>query len=504
MDAGDYIESIPGEENLSWCLGRVAIYSTRLGAGRGLGLFEMLQKSRSGRFAMLISVSAIVAGSCGSAPETPAPRPNIILVSLDTLRPDHLEVYGYGRETAPALARLAEQAVVFDNAFSQAPKTAPSHMSIFTGLYPSSHGVRNLDDESENRALSPGIPLMAEVLRDVGYRTAGFTGGGHMGSALGFDRGFETFEPGGSQFRRAADWVRGLPVEEHPFFLLVHTYSIHDPYLSRNRFQIFSDPEYEGDIIGNRQKLIRVSGKGWNNQHKAFWARVDPEDPADLRHLKDLYDAGILSTDFQLSQFLGTLQELGLFEDSLLIVLSDHGEEFQEHGGFLHINLYQENLRVPFLVRFPGALGASLAGARMASTIRLIDLLPTLLDFLELEGAHRLQGSSFLSLLTSPDRRVSREVMSEWPGAGHRAIQMDAWKLIINPDGEEELYNTAADPAEVENLVAAKPLEADRLRAELSRLVGESEGIHQVVGSGEPMEVDPEVRKQLEALGYIE
>jgi choline-sulfatase len=455
-------------------------------------------------FSTAVVCLAVLSGvSCGSRREESVHRPDIILISLDTLRPDHLEIYDYSRETAPALAMLATQSVVFDNAFSQAPKTGPSHMSLFTGLYPAAHGVRNLD-EADNRALSRDIPLMAETLRAAGYRTAAFTGGGHMGETLGFNRGFETFMTGGMQFRRAADWVRGIPDEDRPFFLLVHTYSIHDPYLPEKRFQVFGSAEYSGEIIGDEEEMEQLVGDAWEDQHKAFWDRVDPESEDDLRQLRDLYDAGILATDFQLNQLLGILREVGVLSDALIIVLSDHGEEFKEHGGYLHESLYQENLRIPFLMRFPGELGASLAGVRVQSTVRLVDVLPTLLDYLGLEGAERLQGSSFLPLLEKPRRAIPREILSEYPRHGHRALQLGEWKLIVNPDGLEELYNLAADPTESENLIATHAAEAQRLRRRLAQLVSESEGIQQLVTIGEAQDLDPEVKKQLEALGYVE
>ena len=451
----------------------------------------------------LLGLVALAVPGCRSEQVEPLRRPNIILISLDTLRPDHLQIYDYHRETAPALAMLATQSVVFDNAFSQAPKTGPAHMSLFTGLYPSAHGVQNLD-ETDNRALSTEIPLMAETLQAAGYQTAGFTGGGHMGPTLGFDRGFDTFMTGGMQFRRAADWVRGLSTEDQPFFLLVHTYSIHDPYLPEKRFQVFGSPDYSGEIIGDEEEMEALVGEAWEDQHQEFWERVDADSEEDLTRLRDLYDGGILATDFQLNQLLGILQEHGVLEDALVVVLSDHGEEFKDHGGYLHESLYQENLRIPLLMRFPGELGTGLAGARVQSTVRLIDVLPTLMDYLAIDGEGRFQGESFLPLLEEPHRAVPQELLSEYPRRGHRAIQLGAWKLIINPDGQEELYDLGADPSESNNLIDRHPEEAERLRRRLAQLVAESEGIQHLVMTGEARDLDPEVKRQLEALGYIE
>ncbi len=455
------------------------------------------------RSAVILGLVLLGVGACGTEKERTLHRPDIILVSLDTLRPDHLDLYGYHRQTAPTITGLAQMSAVFDNVFAQAPQTAPSHMTLFTGLFPSAHGVQNLEQE-DNVALSAGIPLMAEILRSAGYQTAAFTGGGHMGPTLGFDRGFDTFEVGGWQFKRAVEWVRERPDDDGPIFLLVHTYAIHDPYLSAPDFQKFNDPNYGGEIIGNRDELEAISGKEWENQHTAFWERVDKESDQDLVRLQDLYDAAILSTDLQLNQLLGSLQDLGVFDDALLIVLSDHGEEFKDHGDYLHESLYQELLRVPLLMRFPGELGASLEGARVQETVRLIDVLPTLLDYLGLEGAQRLQGRSFLSALEAPQRAVPRETMSEWPRGDLRALQQGDWKLIVNPDGVEELYNLAADPAESDNLIATHPADAERLRRRLAQLVAESEAIQQLVTTGEAQDLDPDVRRQLEALGYID
>ena len=448
-------------------------------------------------------LGSLLVGGCDEQPTIRRPGANVLLVSLDTLRADHLELYGYERETAPTLARLAAESVVFERALSQAPKTAPSHMTMMTGRYPSAHGVRNLTGEPQ-QALSESIPLMAGILAQAGYRTAAFTGGGHIGETLGFDRGFARFVARGWAIRRGRRWLENRSVEFPPFFLFLHTYSIHDPYVPPEDFQIFNPPGYEGDIISNRGELARAAGDSWKAQHRLYWDRVDGNSAADLARLEALYDAAILTTDARLRRLLETLESKGLLDTTLLIVVSDHGEEFQDHGGFLHTTLYEENLRVPLLMRFPGRAGPALAGRRIQSTVSLVDLLPTVLDVLGLEGPTDMQGRSLLPFLEEEPEEEDSVVLSEWPGGGARAVQQGRWKLIVGADGEQELYDLIDDPTEQRNLIDRETHHAHRLRRLLSRMMQDNDRLLRQASPGESLELDDEVREQLEALGYLE
>ncbi|MGB5660007.1 MAG: sulfatase, partial [Thermoanaerobaculia bacterium] len=286
-------------------------------------------------------------------------RPNLVLVSIDTLRADHLTAYGYERSTSPEISRLAREGVLFEQAFSQSPKTATSHMSLFTGVYPPAHRVANWG-ERRARRLSDDVPTLATLLARSGYRTEAHTEGGNVSARLGFDQGFEVYqehrgaEPVFEGASRALDrFVEDDDGARAPFFLFIHTFEVHDPYVPPARFaDQFVYPSYSGDIVGSREELGRLAGGGnyWalNTQ---YWNRVDRNDPADIQHLKDLYDAEILFTDSQFATFREHLRRLDLEDETILVVLSDHGEEFLEHGGFLHNTLFQEILRIPLIFR---------------------------------------------------------------------------------------------------------------------------------------------------------
>ena len=458
---------------------------------------------RTGVSSALVALGTVLVSGCGHESPIESPRPNIVLISLDTLRPDHLEVHGYHRATAPNLARLAAESVVFDNVYSQAPKTAPSHMTLFTGRFPGAHGVRNLRGDDGDRAVSADVPLMAELLRAAGYQTAGFTGGGHMGPTLGFARGFEGFEARGQSIHRARKWLEASSAVE-PFFLFIHTYAIHDPYTPPKRFQIFNDPDYSGQIIGSRRELIRGGPGEWKERHEKYWDRVDPESDEDLARLRDLYDAGILATDSRLGKLFDHLAESGRLANTLVILLSDHGEEFREHGGFLHESLYEENLRALLVMRFPDRWEDAPRGSRVTPSVRLIDVLPTLLELLNLEAPADVQGVSLVPLIQAGHQGPLPVLLSEWPGEGERALRRGRWKLIVDAEGGEQLFDLESDPGETRNLLDEAPDRARALRTELGRLVAENRILLERAPPIEDLEMDAEVREQLEALGYLE
>lgn len=466
----------------------------------------------------------LAATSCGP-PSTSkkAKRPNLIIISIDTLRADHLGAYGNPRDTSPAVDWLAKIGVLFENAYSQAPKTAPSHMSLFTGLYPESHGVSNWG-EGQNRRLSEEIPTLATLLKNEGYRTRAFTGYGHMRPDLGFDQGFETYVCGGDVvriFAQAIDSLRRLthselptsnpesspkPEERDPFFLFIHTYEIHDPYVAPYAYlPSFVDPNYKGEIISTRSELAEEVGTDWNKQHELYWSRVNQETPADVDHLKNLYDAAIRFTDGEISRLAHTLLELGILEETIIVFLSDHGEEFQDHGGFLHETLYQEILHVPLLIKFSGEKARELQGTRIADTARLIDVLPTLLDELGLPIPEHLQGRSLLPLLGNRNLE-SRPVISQWTHEKFHAIRDGDWKYIrreVDDGIREELFDLGSDPQETSNLLEARSPEAEKLRGMLSDLREQNSELHRRMGSGISVPLDKKTRKELEALGYL-
>jgi arylsulfatase A-like enzyme len=437
----------------------------------------------------------------GAPPARPAGNPrNLVLISIDTLRADRLSLYGHRRATSPALDAFAADALVFESAWSASPKTAESHMTLFTGLYPGSHGVQNLRQESER--LPEAVPTLASLLQGAGYRTVGFHGAGNLQGQLGFDRGFDTYlHPGGADrvFARGRAWLEAAREEgQAPFFLFLHTKVLHDPYDPPPEYAaLFADPDYAGAIgLSEAERAAAKAEGGWWRLHERYWEEVDARDPADVQHLQDLYDALIRYMDDQLGPFLTRFRELGFDRDTLLVFLSDHGEEFLDHRGFRHGSVYREVLHVPLVMRLPGG-----GGARIPERVALVDVLPTLLEWLELPVPEHVQGRSFAPLLAGEDI-PPRPLYSEWTARGVRALHLGDWKYV-DRRVRQELYDLSADPDEHRDLLRRRPDVAERLRADTERMSRATAALGEALGERERFDLDPRTRDQLEALGYL-
>ncbi len=355
-----------------------------------------------------------IAGAClllptGCALRSERPARGIILVSVDTLRADHLGAYGYERPTSPFFDELAARGTLFERAIVQLPGTLPSHMSIFTGLYPAEHGVYPPDN-----VLAPDVPTLPEVLRAHGFWTAGFTEGGYVDGHYGFERGFDRFADDADKgprtvettFERGLDFLASLERDVR-FFLFLHTYVVHDPY----------DPP------------LPYAGLFWEGPPPAeAWEPTGPNltavnrgeraaTPATVRYFEALYDGSIRYFDDQLRAFFGRLDELGLTNETTIVLTSDHGEEFFEHGKLVHWQIYQETTRVPLLVLEPGRS----SGARVAALVESVDLAPTLWELAAVSSPPESSGKSFVHLLRRPTGEHRDQAYSEqfgWPVRG--------------------------------------------------------------------------------------
>jgi len=319
-----------------------------------------------------------------AASQTPLPRATrgYVLISIDTLRADHLGCYGYPRPTSPFLDQLARRATLFEEAYAPYPSTLVSHMSIFTGLYPREHGVL-----PPSSVLSPRVETLPEVFQRGGFRTAGFTEGGFVSGRFGFRRGFDVFvshernrdRPVASTFRRGLDFLAGLAPRDR-FLLFLHTYAVHTPYDAPDRYQRLF---WAGDPP---EDAIPASGPSLTRQN------MTGERPrqAVIDWLEARYDAGIRQTDDVLRHFFAELERLGLADQVTVVVTADHGEEFMEHGLFNHTQLYRETLRVPLLVVHPDQRSA----ARQGGVVQLVDLAPTLYELARVTPGRRPSGAS--------------------------------------------------------------------------------------------------------------
>lgn len=328
-----------------------------------------------------------------SSPEAgfePAPTRGYILISIDTLRADRVGAYGYARDTTPFLDRLAARGTLFERAIAQFPSTLPSHLSILTGLYPREHGV-----VPPVHVLAPEIPTVPELFRAAGFRTAGFTEGGYMKGYFGFARGFEVWRDDDTTaetdvertFAAGLEFLRGVGKEER-FLLFLHTYAVHDPYDPPARFRelYWRGPPPEDAFPPTGPELAAVNERG-----------LAPS-PEVVAYLSALYDGSVRYVDAQVESLFAELERTGLLAESTVILFSDHGEEFLEHGKLAHTQTYHELLHIPLLLLHP----AQKAPLRLGALVEGIDLAPTLLDLADLSGPP-MSGRSLVPLLRQPD-----------------------------------------------------------------------------------------------------
>ncbi len=446
-------------------------------------------------------------------------RPNVLLISMDTLRADHLGVYGYGRDTSPHIDALSERGVVFERAVSQAPWTLPAHMSLFTGLYPSEHGLTEFSqDETTWRPLPEAVPLLAEVLAREGWLTGAFTGGGFVGPAFGFDRGFDLYR---TDSRRLEDFhpavLRWLGRSAHrPFFLFLHFYNTHRPY---------APPEPENG---------RYAGPGAGGESAVgFCAEAERTGTVPsaerLAYVVSQYDGEIRFADRLLGEVLARLAELDLERRTLIVFLSDHGEEFFEHGGCDHLkSLYEPLVQVPLLVAGPGLA----AGRRVTEPVELRDVGQLILDALGIERRLGRDPRRLLPLLRRglalPEGATAYSETCckgyEVRGGGWflkpfsdgiRALSSRRYKLVTDELARPvEFYDLESDPGEQRDLLAHGEL-GDEHSSVLAALAAEMATRRAAIMEGRELVrrladgegdrgLDDETREQLRALGYVD
>ena len=326
--------------------------------------------------------------------EALTPSRGIILISIDTLRADRLGAYGYPLDTSPTFDRLARKGVLFERAIAQYPSTLTSHMSLFTGFYPQEHRVL-----PPSTVLAESIGTFPERFKAHGFKTAGHTEGGFVSGGYGFRRGFDEFTDTSYRsdtdvertFERGLTFLRNLESDDR-FLLFLHTYSVHDPYAPPDEYrQLFwsEDPPHVFDSSGENLRLF--------NRGKLELSEEG------LAYFEAMYDASVRYVDDVLADFVSELENLGLMSDTVLIVTSDHGEEFREHGRLAHTQIYPECLQVPLLVVHP-EVGS---GRRIANLVELVDIAPTLYELAGLEVPSGLSGSGLLEQIASSESTVS-------------------------------------------------------------------------------------------------
>jgi arylsulfatase A-like enzyme len=416
------------------------------------------------------------------------PVRSVVLVSLDTLRADRLGIYGYERDTSPNLDLLGAQGTVFDRAYAQASWTEPSHRSLFT-----SRVVSLIPEEAT---------MLAEIFQAEGFRTGAFTGGGHMSAKFGFDAGFEVYEEdrkGGfaSLFPMAEEWVRGVGNDR--LFLFLHSYDIHEPYDPPAPYDTMFFPEYDGEITGRRVHDVfkRVVKARKANVRLDFAAELGLDD-ADMKQFSSLYDGGIRYTDTFIGRLVSFLKSIGRWDDTVVVVISDHGEEFWDHGSIGHGHtVFDELIRVPLLIVEPGR---RTGGLRVDTVVQLMDVAPTLLELCGMDRPESYQGRSLVPVL---EGRPLEDKGAVAESGGYKALVEFPWKLIARlQGGTADIYDLGLDPRETVSLMTSQSQRAEIMRSRLIGIV--KSGEFDPVTFDESRIEDPEVLEQLRALGYIE
>jgi choline-sulfatase len=391
---------------------------------------------------------------------------NVILISLDALRYDYTGLGGEGGNTRN-LDRFAEEAVVFHDATAAAPWTLPSHMSIWTARWPSVHQVTNklkllATEQMVENSLSPGIETYPGLLAREGMIAGGFTGGAGVQKKYGFGSGFDAYLDdkyfGGfdHSMPAALEWIRKN--RDSRFFLFLHGYDVHGQYPLAEGSLAAISTKHDSKLGGGKEENAELREAGLS----AILKPGDEPDlserlgQADAEFLQEIYAAKVRDADQRVGNFLGQLRSLGLLDRSIVVIMSDHGDEFMEHGSLDHgATLYQEQLHVPLMIRFPGYARRH----DVQSQVRTIDIFPTVFDALGLEGPTGVDGESLLPLLRGEEKPLPVFSETDYRLFRHlRSMRRGSYKLILDlQDGEKELYDLSKDPGETTDISSSEP-----------------------------------------------
>ncbi len=436
-----------------------------------------------------LGVTLLLAMSCGGPPTG-----SVILVVVDTLRADHLGLYGYDRPTSPTLEAWAAEGRVFEHALSPAAWTLPSFSSIYTGRWPLIHqggrnGPRVPDGSPTQLAPLEHVPMVAEHLQEESILTMATVTNGFLDPAYGMARGFDVYDveelPGIGVYRPAADIVsRALELVDdaggQPFFLVVHLMDPHQLY--------DAPPPFRGIWTGDIESDFTLPVRDYNGR-----SRLEDLLPADRDFIIAAYDEEIAYVDAQLGVLRQGLADRGLLETSLVIFTSDHGEELFEHGGYQHGHaLWQELVHVPMVVWGPG-----IEPGRDQTPVSLVDIAPTVLDWMGVDATMPLDGVSLLPTLVAGDVLPPRSLFAEGNRRGTPQSAIVQWpqKMIIDhAEGERDVYDLAEDPRERESLAS----ESRDLVAAFCRHLQTGEESDRA-----PVTPSQEVTERLRSLGYL-
>jgi arylsulfatase A-like enzyme len=532
--------------------------------GRSLGAvgraFRAREHARVRRWALACTLASALVPTTGCSRTAAASerRANVVVIALDTTRADHLGCYGYGRGTSPNIDRFARESFVFEQAISAAPWTAPALISLMTSLYPAVHGVR---ETPHDWRMSEKVVTLAEILKSRGYATAAFTEGGYARGDFGLDQGFDLYPANPedttddhsilkqasrivANTNRTVDWLRAR--DDQPFFLFFHTYEVHAPYRAPDeyvrRFEPAFDENAEHETVRriietwNATRAIDCAGYLTYTLHQRrchtfaelpkmqerwkFNASATAQDcgkpgifheAAFQERLVDLYDAGIVHADEQVQRILETLRERRELENTIVVIVSDHGEGLGQHDDLEHgLGLYPEILHVVLILRVPESLRRDLpAAARIEPLVRTVDVVPTLLDLLGIRPTGLgLQGKSLVPIMRgaiedrvafSHARTIAREEDKL------EGIRSGPWRMIWDRGSETaQLFELSADPKAEHDVARAHTDVVSELRTLLDEQRARDATLRQAIGPGaQAIQLGGAAVDELRGLGYI-
>ncbi len=435
--------------------------------------------------------------------DTKVPKPNILLISIDSLRADRLGCYGHDRNTSPRIDALAHSGAMFVNAWSTTSWTLPAHVSLLSGRSLLGHGV------DRARKIPQSVPTLAEILKRQGYTTAAFVSAPWLSSRFGFGRGFDLYDDFSVPFtpdresRMRAQATVSAPLlapsierwlrdkAKPPFFLFLHYFDVHYDYQPPAPYDTMFDSDHTGPISGRRFHAD---------------SRIRPGMPArDLQHLLALYDGEIRFTDTYIGKVLDLMRDLGLSDRTLIILTADHGDEFLEHGGKgHHRTLYEEVLRVPLIISWPGHLPA---GLKISEPVSIIDIAPTVLAALGVPALTGMEGVSLVPKMTGsggiPPRALVSELYVKEKLNLQVAVREGSEKLIQSLNfPKREVYDLTNDPGEKNPRRRSAGV---RLEQDLASWMSRTWGHRKSLGSDQgKVTLDKGRMDALRALGYVE
>jgi arylsulfatase A-like enzyme len=443
--------------------------------------------------------------------------PSIILIVIDTLRADYLGCYGFEGGISPSIDELAAESVLFENCSSHAPWTTPSVASMMTSLLPQAHGVAQPPDAPQEyqvwrRQRTAAVPesavTLAEVLRERGYQTGAFVSNTFLSHELGFAQGFDVFDASASKkpFRRApavldpaGRWLDSALSSRHPYFLYVHLMDVHGPYNSPEGN--FNAVRESPSIRGDRRLSIREFDRIQPYLRRPQWTR--------MRHGKKLqtwrgrYAAGVHAADGHLGQLLRRIRQDKRWQNTVVVLTSDHGEALFDHGGWDHgFSLYEHQLHVPLLIRYPGS---EYGGTRVSDVVRSVDIMPTLIRFAKAEMPPTVSGADLAPLARlAPGVEEPRSVFatSIKNSPGRSSITIGRYKLIADSDGgRARLFDLVSDPGELIDIAPVRPDVVGDLKL---RLLDE---VAKIAAKAPPSEATTDLTSEeverLRELGYV-